>query len=281
MHRYTERVTHPQHRPSGHSAGTRGEPGCRAGLGAGVSPPPRATRPEGAAPERRKRRRASERASPPLQGWLIRGDSARTARLAGARIKGTYRRGVGGPRTVPGLPSPTPWAPWPCFRWPVLTPPPPPGRPLPPRPGLREPLPRPPWGPGPRKRRAPQRDDGARVAHGWGAAASPRPGAARRGASVVPSDPLYGSRLPAAAGHHGKRGRASPGGSRGRHWLPECGVLIGQRAARSLFFPPSSQATASRRSRGAQRRGQRALLGRRESLFLRLFPLHFQGQCHP
>ena len=124
---------------------------------------------------------AGERASRSLQGWLICGDSAHTARLAGAQVRDLHGRGVGDPRALPGLPSPTPWAPWPCLRWPVLTPPLPPGRPLPPRPGLRMPPPRPPWGPGPPEGRTPRRGGRAaenRLPHVGRAVALPMPGEA-------------------------------------------------------------------------------------------------------
>lgn len=128
-HYSTTRVTHPA--PTGRPLGRarlsqprrEGAEGC-AGLAG------------------RANEEAGERASPSLQGGLICADSSCSARLAGAQTW-DRREGSDGPGARPGLPSPTPWAPWPRFRWPVPPPPLPSGRPLPPRPGLRRPQPPP------------------------------------------------------------------------------------------------------------------------------------------
>lgn len=117
----------PQHQPSGpwaegSSASGRGGQGGRSGLGASAVAPPCGTRGEKAARVRRKRRRASGRVLPCKAGSSA-GASARTARLAGAQVRG-LPEGRGRPQSPSRPTSPTPWAPGPRWRWPVLTPPP-------------------------------------------------------------------------------------------------------------------------------------------------------------
>lgn len=72
LHQYTERVVHPTstERPlgwGGLAGGEGGGAGGGAGLGAAVPAEP------GASCQLRGKRRAGERASPPLQGWLTAG----------------------------------------------------------------------------------------------------------------------------------------------------------------------------------------------------------------
>lgn len=94
-------VTHPcinrvvTWRRAAGQAGDGAEPGGCAALGARrpllPAPPPRGCCPSA------EEEAAGERASPSLQGWLICGDSARTARLAGAQMR-DLREGGGRPQ---------------------------------------------------------------------------------------------------------------------------------------------------------------------------------------
>lgn len=139
-----------QHQKSGHSAeSSRGGSGWKAP----------GTRPEAASRLQRKRR-ASERASPSLQGWLICEDAARTARFTGGQIRDL--RGGGGRSQGPSRPtfpdslgSMAPLSVAGADPATVSRPP------LPPRPGLRMPPPGPPWGLGPPEGRMPWRERSA------------------------------------------------------------------------------------------------------------------------
>lgn len=103
MHHYTERVTHPQHPTSGHfsrGGSARRGSGARRLRGArsrGLFAPPGAICPSA------EEEAAGERASPPLQGWLIGGDSARTARLSAVQTRDL--RGESGRPQGPSRPT--------------------------------------------------------------------------------------------------------------------------------------------------------------------------------